>query len=87
MQGNRKFARPLNYKITTEITPAGFRGGEDERSEVAFYAPCSFVLSFTIRGKLQRGPVSYAVFFSTSCVLKSLVLGNLPLLDKSGPLV
>ena len=57
-QGDRKNAIPLNYKIRTKITPAGFSGG-DERSDGIFYPPCCFTLAITITGKVEQHiPVS-----------------------------
>jgi len=55
IQGNRNQAKPLNYVITTDIAPTGFRG-EDERSKAAFYAPCSFTLSFAIPATADHIP-------------------------------
>jgi hypothetical protein len=63
LQGNRKNAVPLNYKITSKITPAGFTG-EDERSHGTFYPPCCFTLSITLGGKDKRYiPVSHAELY------------------------
>lgn len=56
LQGHRDYAHPLNYKVTTEITPEGFLG-EDERSKAAFLPPCTFLLNFNLPPNLKRVPV------------------------------